>query len=137
MAAHPFLGRMMTYFNEHADVRSAFQYGAGAAAGGRDHKRAGSGPTAAQKEAQKAAQKEERERQLELELRAQLTDFLADTCVIMPPPHLRSRTSGSVRTALNLSGPRDLWPSRTSPPGPSTPRPLDLATSRCRGPWTP
>ena len=78
-SATPFLARMLRYFEEHGDVRSAAQYGASAAAGGRHA--ANAKPSAARgrvpskdlpnKELLSEAQAEER-------LRARIQSFLAD-----------------------------------------------------------
>ena len=78
-SATPFLARMLRYFEEHGDVRSAAQYGASAAAGGRHA--ANAKPSAARgrvpskdlpnKELLTEAQAEER-------LRARIQSFLAD-----------------------------------------------------------
>ena len=72
VSATPFLARMLRYFEEHADVRSAAQYGADAASGGRH------APSAKPAGARPPAKELLTESQAEAKLRARLQSFLAD-----------------------------------------------------------
>ena len=71
-AAHPFLHRLLEYFAEHGDVRSAAEYGEDAAAGA---PRAPRPPSAAERA---AAAERAREAALEARLRQRLVAFASD-----------------------------------------------------------